>query len=399
MLFPARPWRGTLGRMSGDTPVRVHTGMAEIDAAAWDACGGAGTPFTRHAFLRLLEESGTVGPATGWRPRHLTVTAPDDGLLAAAPVYLKDHSFGEYIFDWGWAHAFERAGGRYYPKLQVAVPFTPVTGPRLLVHPDAEAPERLRRILADALVTLAEREGASSVHVTFCREDEQRALADAGFLTRLDYQYHWENRGYATFDDFLADLNARKRKTIRRERREVANQGLTVTPCTGRDMTPALWDAFHGFYRAVMDRKPSPAYLNRAFFHGLSEHLPDSVVVMLARDADGAPVAGALNLRDDRVLYGRNWGAGSHHPFLHFEACYYAAIDHAIARGLERVEAGAQGRHKIQRGYLPSPVYAAHWIVHPGLRDAVANYLDEEREAVAAEMAVDAGESPYRREG
>jgi predicted N-acyltransferase len=381
---------------SPELSLTLHRSVAEIPAAEWDACAGGDNPFVSHAFLLALEESGSATARTGWLPQHAALRGPDGGLLACAPCYAKSHSQGEYVFDYGWANAFERAGGDYYPKLQVCAPFSPVPGPRLLVRPDAGiGPAALGRGLAQACRQL----GLSSVHVTFCGEAEWRALGEEGWLRRLGVQFHWRNGGYAGFDDFLGALSSRKRKAIRRERREAAESGFTLRTLRGAEITPAHWAAFHRFYRRTTDRKwGRSAYLTRQFWPMLGERLGDRVVLMVA-ERDGQPVAGALNLLGREALYGRNWGSVVDAPFLHFELCYYRAIDFAIEHGLARVEAGAQGEHKIQRGYLPSPTYSAHWIAHPGLRRAVADFVDRERPAMEEEMAALATLSPFRKDG
>ena len=379
-----------------DLLLTLHRSIAEVPAAEWDACAGGDNPFLSHAFLLALEESGSATARAGWLPQHAVLRDAGGRVLACAPCYAKSHSQGEYVFDHGWAHAFERAGGTYYPKLQVAVPFSPVPGPRLLVRPGTGlGPADLGRGLRQACARL----GLSSVHVTFCREEEWRALGEDGWLRRLGTQFHWHNRGYGSFEDFLGALASRKRKAIRKERREAAAAGLTLRTLRGAEITPRHWEAFHRFYRSTTDRKwGRSAYLTRQFWPLLGERLGDAVVLMVA-ERDGEPVAGALNLLGRDALYGRNWGSLVDAPFLHFELCYYRAIEFAIAHGLSRVEAGAQGEHKIQRGYLPVPTYSAHWIEHPGLRRAVASFLEEERPAVAQEMAELAALSPFRREG
>jgi predicted N-acyltransferase len=372
----------------------MHAAIAEIDADAWDACAGRDNPFVSHAFLSALEDSGSANARTGWLPQHVALRAEGGRLVAVAPMYAKSHSYGEYVFDHGWANALERAGGSYYPKLQVAAPFSPVPGPRLLRRPDAGVPIAA---LADALQQACRSHDLSSVHVTFCTEAEWQGLGEAGWLQRIGMQFHWENRGYGSFDDFLADLSSRKRKVLRRERRDANACGLTFHALSGADITEAHWDAFYRFYQSTVDRKWGSAYLTRRFFSLLGERLGDKVVLMYAENG-GKPVAGALNLAGAEALYGRNWGCRGDWPFLHFELCYYRAIDWAIAHGLQRVEAGAQGRHKIQRGYMPKPTYSAHWIAHKGLRRAVANFLDDERPAIEAEMAALATESPFRQD-
>ncbi len=375
--------------------VRILTRIAEVPAAEWDACAGPDNPFVSHAFLSALEDSGSACAETGWQPRHLAIDDPDGRLLGAAPLYLKSHSYGEYVFDWGWAEAYERAGGAYYPKLQSCVPFTPVTGPRLLLRPGADE-EAVSEALIAGMKELGRRCGVSSLHVTFPTRAERDRLARAGFLRREGRQYHWENRGYGSFEDFLASLSSRKRKAIRRERRAVADSGLDLRTLAGAEIEPGHWDAFHRFYLATSDRKWGSPYLTRDFFHRLGESMGERLVLILAEDR-GEPVAGAFNLLGGEALYGRNWGALRQVPFLHFEACYYRAIDFAIERGLGRVEAGAQGEHKIQRGYLPSETYSAHWIADPGFRDAVAQFLDRERRHLAYETEALGDFSPFRQ--
>ena len=375
----------------------LHPSIDAIDPVEWDACGGGDNPFVSHAFLSAVEESGSTGRRTGWMPQHAVLRDETGRLLGAAPMYAKSHSYGEYVFDHGWANAFEQAGGRYYPKLQVASPFSPVPGPRLLVHPGAGySPAVLTSALAGALRQACGELSLSSVHVTFCNEDEWDALGNDGWLQRIGMQFHWENAGYASFDDFLGALSSRKRKALRRERRDANAAGLEFRTLQGHEITSRHWKAFHRFYMSTVDRKWGSAYLTERFFPLLSERLGDKVVLMLA-EQDGKPVAGALNLLGTDALYGRNWGCIGEWPFLHFELCYYRAIDFAIERGLKRVEAGAQGEHKIQRGYLPRPTYSAHWIEHPGLRAAVSDYLDQERPARLEEMQELSTLSPYRR--
>ena len=371
----------------------LHGAIGEIPAAEWDLCAGAGNPFVSHAFLSAVEDSGSAGPRTGWLPRHAALRDAADTLLAVAPMYAKSHSYGEYVFDHGWANALERIGKDYYPKLQAAVPFSPVPGPRLLRRPGSGVPVAA---MASALEQACASHKLSSVHVTFCTRDEWTGLGDAGWLQRIGTQFHWENEGYSDFDGFLSALSSRKRKVLRRERRDANAAGLTFHSLSGADITERHWDAFYAFYQSTVDRKWGSAYLTRPFFSLLGQRLGDKVVLMYAENGT-TPVAGALNLVGDEALYGRNWGCSGDWPFLHFELCYYRAIDWAIEHGLKRVEAGAQGRHKIQRGYLPKPTYSAHWITHPGLRRAVADFLVEERAGVEAEMTALAGESPFRK--
>jgi predicted N-acyltransferase len=380
----------------GREPMKIRTveTITTVPATAWDACAGDDNPFVSHAFLRALEESRSVGGRSGWAPRHVVVEDSGGALLAATPMYVKSHSQGEYVFDHGWAQAFERAGGSYYPKLQVAVPFTPVPGPRLLVRPGAAADDA-RSALIHGLVEIAKRTGVSSLHITFPHEDDAQRLADAGLMLRLGLQYHWTNKGYGSFEDFLAELSSRKRKAIRKERREALADGLTVRALSGDDIKPRHWDAFFAFYMDTGSRKWGRPYLTRAFFECIGATLADRIVLMLA-EQEGRPVAGALNLRGRDALYGRNWGCLGDFRFLHFEACYYQAIDYAIAHKLARVEAGAQGEHKIQRGYLPVPTWSAHWIRDPGFAAAVEDFLGRERAAVEAEIRGLMEYSPFR---
>ncbi len=376
--------------------VRVVPAIADIPTAEWDACAGNDNPFLSYAFLDALEASGSAAAETGWLPQHLALEDENGRLIGAAPLYLKTHSYGEYVFDWGWASAYERAGGRYYPKLQCAVPFTPVTGPRLLLRPDA--PPRAADMLVAAMIELGRRHKVSSLHVTFPTEPEWTRLGEAGFLQRVGQQFHWRNNGYRRFDDFLDALNSRKRKQIRRERRDALAGGVEIETLTGSAIKGVHWDAFYRFYRSTSDRKWGEAYLTRAFFELLGERMAERVALVMARKG-GRYVAGALNLIGRDTLYGRNWGCLGDFPFLHFEACYYRAIDFAIERGLARVEAGAQGQHKIQRGYLPVATYSAHWIRDPGFARAVEDFLARERRALAREMEMlEESLSPFKCE-
>jgi predicted N-acyltransferase len=378
---------------SATLTLTLHARIAEIDAADWDACAGDGNPFVSHEFLSAMEDSGSANSRTGWLPQHAVLRREAGDIVAVVPMYAKSHSYGEYVFDHGWANALERVGENYYPKLQVAVPFSPVPGPRLLRRQGSGVPVAA---MASALEQACQSHDLSSVHVTFCTEDEWHGLGDAGWLQRIGMQFHWQNEDYTSFDDFLGALSSRKRKVLRRERRDANAAGLTFHALSGADITERHWDAFYAFYQSTVDRKWGSAYLTRRFFSLLGERLGDKVVLMYAENA-GKPVAGALNLAGDEALYGRNWGCRGDWPFLHFELCYYRAIDWAIEHGLRRVEAGAQGRHKIQRGYMPKPTYSAHWITHSGLRRAVANFLVEERAGIEAEMAALAEDSPFRK--
>jgi predicted N-acyltransferase len=393
--------------------IRIAQSLAGIPAAAWDACaaqatdednlspelstrGNVDNPFISHAFLLACEQSHSVGLRTGWQPRHLLAEGLDGALLGCAPCYVKSHSKGEYVFDQGWAEAFERAGGDYYPKLQVAVPFTPVTGPRLLARPGLQA-DAVRGALGDALAEVTTTSELSSAHVTFLTEAEWRMLGDRGYLQRTDQQFHWFNNGYATFDDFLAALSSRKRKTIRRERKEALGPGIEICRLTGTDLTEDVWDAFFAFYMDTGSRKWGRPYLTRQFFTTVGETMGDRILLVMAKRA-GRWIAGAINFIGADALYGRNWGAVEHHPFLHFEVCYYQAIDYAIAHKLKRVEAGAQGEHKLARGYLPQTTYSAHFIANPGLRRAVAEYLARERAYVQAAGEELAAAAPFRKD-
>jgi len=403
----------SMGTEPASATLRVVSSMAEIDRAQWDACAnpgwsdgtsnGAGqppgdhpayNPFLAWDFLQSLEESGSVSSRTGWTPRHLALEGAD-GPAGFLPCYLKSHSQGEYVFDWGWADAYERAGGQYYPKLQVSVPFTPATGRRLLTTPGPGAEER-RRLLALGLVELCRRLGASSAHITFMPEEDLPLLGELGFLERRDQQFHWTDEGYGDFEGFLGALASRKRKAVRKERRDALQNGISVEWITGGDLTEAHWDAFFRFYMDTGSRKWGRPYLNRRFFSLLGERMADRVLLVMVRRA-GRWVAGALNLIGSETLYGRYWGAVEEHPFLHFEVCYYQAIEFALSRGLKRVEAGAQGSHKLARGYLPRFTYSGHYIADPSFRRAVASYLDQERRQVAYQNEALAEHAPFRR--
>jgi predicted N-acyltransferase len=360
--------------------------IAEIGKADWDACACnpayAANPFICFDFLDAAEESGSAVERTGWGPRHLVVRDEAGQALGVMPLYLKSHSRGEYVFDWAWADAYQRAGGRYYPKLLSAAPFTPATGPRLILREGQG--EEIRHALLGGALEVCRRAGASGLHVTFPTEAEWRFLGEQGLLQRQDQQYHWVNAGYRDFEDYLQALSSGRRKTIRRERRD-AQAGLEIVGLSGADLKDEHWDAFFRFYMDTGSRKWGSPYLNRKFYALLHERMADRVLLVLA-GKDGQWIAGALNLIGGDCLYGRYWGCTLDVPFLHFELCYYQAIEHAIRLGLARVEAGAQGQHKIARGYLPSAVYSAHWIADPALRAPIARYLDQERSAVRQEM-------------
>jgi predicted N-acyltransferase len=378
---------------------RLIARAADIGAAAWNACANPSGrpdphPFTRYEFFAALEESESAVPRTGWRPVHLVIErdARIEGLM---PLYVKRHSQGEYVFDHAWADAFEQAGGRYYPKLQAAVPFTPVTGRRLLVADGADE-RAMQKALLGAGAAAVEHLDCSSLHVTFPTEEEWRAAEAMGYLLRTDRQFHWENRGYPDFDAFLADLSSSKRKNLRKERAAIRAEGIAFDWLTGADITEAHWDAFFEFYMDTGGRKWGHPYLTREFFSRIGQAMADQILLVMARRGK-TYIAGALNLFGEGVLYGRNWGCTEYVPFLHFEACYYQAIDFAIAKGLAKVEAGAQGEHKLLRGYVPVPTYSAHYIAHPGLRTAVANYLKAEREAIAGDITDLAAAAPFKK--
>jgi len=394
---------------SSEIVLEAVPSVSQIPAADWDACanplpdpGGLDSldplaslnttgepcvgsissynPFVSHAFFSALEESGSACLRTGWGPRHL-IARLDGAIAGIVPCYLKSHSQGEYVFDRGWADAYERAGGRYYPKLQASVPFTPATGPRLLIRGGVDT-DRVGAALASGLMALCGISKASSVHVTFAREAEWKFLAAQGFLQRNDQQFHWHNPGYGGFEDFLGSLNSRHRKAIKRERRDALSNGITIHALSGNDITEDAWDAFFDFYMETGSRKWGRPYLTRDFFSLVGESMAKDVLLVMAK-RQGRWIAGAINFIGSDTLFGRNWGAIEHHPFLHFEVCYYQAIDFAIQRGLKTVEAGAQGEHKIARGYLPQTTYSAHYIADPDLRRAIDEYLRRERAYVA----------------
>ncbi|MEM9343719.1 MAG: GNAT family N-acetyltransferase [Pseudomonadota bacterium] len=375
--------------------------LNDIAASDWDACacpevvdgGRPLDPFTTHRFLHALEASGSVGPGTGWQPQYL-VARNDDGVFGTAPLYAKGHSQGEYIFDHNWAHAYERAGGRYYPKLQMAVPFTPATGRRFLAKPGHET--TAMAALTEGAVRVADRNSLSSLHVTFCTEAEALAGEALGLLRRTTQQFHWINDGYEDFDAFLASLSSRKRKNIRKERATAQQFGGTIHTLTGDAIRPEHWDAFWRFYQDTGARKWGTPYLTRAFFDIAQENLRDDMLLILA-EREGMYVAGALNFIGRETLYGRYWGAIEDHPCLHFEACYYQAIDHAITHGMTRVEAGAQGSHKLARGYLPVPTHSLHWFPDSGFSKAVEQYLEAERSATDEEIEVLTSYGPFKK--
>ncbi len=393
--------------------VRIATSLASVEAAQWDACANPAqlesdseaadsisqkerfNPFISHAFLNCCEVSGSASSRTGWSPAHVLVEDADKQLVACAPTYLKTHSQGEYVFDHGWADAYERAGGSYYPKLQVCVPFTPAPGRRLLVAPRPGAPAALKTLIA-GLRALREKVAASSIHITYETQREWEQLGEAGFLKRTNKQFHFFNKGYASFEDFLASLASRKRKVIRRERKEALSAGVEIEWATGASLTEAHWDAFFKFYMDTGNRKWGRPYLNRKFFSLLGAAMPERVLLVMAK-REGRFIAGALNLIGDDALYGRNWGCLEERPFLHFEVCYYQAIDFALSRGLARVEAGAQGEHKLLRGYEPMPTYSSHDMADPRFARAVEDFLRQERRQIEADIDAYAGHTPFRK--
>ena len=372
---------------------KICHSITEIDSDQWDRCAagtGAYTPFTRHAFLLALEESGSVGRDAGWQPFHVAVENGDE-LIGVVPLYLKNHSQGEYVFDYAWADAWHRAGHNYYPKLQSSIPFTPATSPKLLCADNSDANQQL---LLDACLQVAEQAKVSSLHMTFLPEDQWQHAAGAGLLQRMDQQFHWHNAGYTNFDEFLAQLASKKRKNLKRERRTALENDITIHWLTGADLNEAHWDAFYQFYLDTGSRKWGSPYLTRDFFSRASATMAEDILLIMAQ-REGRYIAGALNFIGGDTLFGRNWGCIEDHRFLHFEVCYYQAIDFAISRGLKRVEAGAQGGHKVVRGYLPQATYSAHWIADPGFRDAVARFLEEERRYVAEDIEHVEQRSPF----
>lgn len=375
--------------------LEIVTQAAEIPAEDWQACAGSANPTVSHRFFVAMEDSGSATARTGWKPQHIVARAADGGIAGILPAYLKSHSNGEYVFDYSWADAFERAGGDYYPKLQTCVPFTPVPGPRLLLA-QTEAGRNAGPLLLAAAASAMENSGISSAHATFIAPEQVEMFEDAGWLLRTDQQFHWQNRGYRDFQDFLDQLASRKRKTIRKERAEAVASGIDIRCLSGDELRPEHWDAMWRFYQDTGARKWGRPYLTRDAFTRLAETMANETLLILAF-RQGEPIAGALNLIGQDTLYGRYWGASEHHPFLHFEVCYYRAIDWAISHGLARVEAGAQGEHKLARGYEPTPTYSAHWISHPALRRAVADFLQRERQSVAAGIEYLGQFTPFRR--
>ncbi|HEY7749763.1 MAG TPA: GNAT family N-acetyltransferase [Aestuariivirgaceae bacterium] len=381
--------------------IQICSSLNEIDASTWNAqanpSGLPYNPFVDHAFLLALEQSGSATRKTGWLGQHLLLQGDDGRMLGAMPCYLKSHSHGEYVFDYAFAEALERAGGRYYPKLQVSVPFTPVTGPRLMAPPGPQE-ERCRKYLLGGALELCSKLSASSLHITFPPENEWHLLGTSGMLQRTDIQFHWQNHEYGRFEDYLSELSSTKRKNIRKERDAVRKAGIHCEWVTGSDLTEAHWDAFFRCYMDTGSRKWGSPYLTRKFFSLVSASMADKILLVLCR-RNNRPIGGALNFIGSATLYGRNWGAIEHHPMLHFEACYYQAIEFAISRGLKWVEAGAQGPHKLARGYLPKTTYSAHYFAEPQLAHAAAKYLEHERRAIAEDQSALDAHSPFRNRG
>lgn len=385
--------------------IEVASSMADVERSDWDKLAGTTrasatadipyNPFLSYDFLSALEQSGSVAAKTGWLPRHLMLKDPDGTLCGTVPAYLKSHSQGEYVFDHGWADAFERAGGEYYPKLQASIPFTPATGPRLLAPADTRRPV-VQTALAQGLIALTDRLGISSAHITFIPEGEMPTFEETGFLHRTDQQFHFHNESYASYDDFLATLASRKRKALKRERQQAVENGISIERLTGASITEEHWDAFYAFYIDTGARKWGRPYLNRAFFSLIGETMADDILLVMAK-REGRYIAGAINFIGGDCVFGRHWGCIEDHAFLHFEVCYHQAIDFAIERGLPRVEAGAQGEHKLARGYLPVTTHSAHYIAHPGLKRAVADYLERERREVDQIGAILTEHGPFKK--
>ncbi len=376
------------------------TSIKDVKAETWDACIDESYPFAKHAFLSALETSNSANADTGWLGQHIIMKNKLGQTAGIAPMYLKNHSYGEYVFDHGWANAFEQAGGRYYPKLQISIPFTPATGPRLLVNRTATQHAKhddnvIYQALLSACISRCEQVGASSIHVTFPNEFQAQILQSCGLMLRTGIQYHWKNRGYSDFEDFLSSLTSRKRKQIRRERKEASASGLQFNVLSGDEIKEHHWDAFYSFYQHTSGRKWGIPYLTRDFFSLLGEKMSNQVVLMMVENGT-RPIAGALNLKSDEILYGRNWGAIEFHKFLHFEVCYYQAIDYALAIGLKSVEAGAQGEHKLIRGYMPCQTHSAHWIANKSFRGAVEKYLEQETKNIGEEISFLDSLTPFK---
>ena len=378
--------------------IKVFPDIREIGQSCWDKCaapkGSTFDPFTSYSFLRALEESKAACSDSGWSPCHLGLESSSGELLGIVPSYLKSHSQGEYVFDYAWADAFERAGGRYYPKLQISIPFTPATGRRLLVSDRVDS-KGLETELAQGLLTLADRLKASSVHLTFLEKEQWQGLSKLGFLQRTHSQFHWENRDYRSFSEFLDSLASKKRKNIKRERKGAIDSGVVIERITGKEILESHWDAFYKFYLDTANRKWGSAYLTREFFSMVGETMPEHILLIMCKKG-GRYIAGAINFIGSECLYGRNWGCSEDYPYLHFEVCYYQAIDFAIENNLKRVEAGAQGAHKLARGYMPTHTYSSHWIANDSFSEAVSSYLDQERQHVDQEIDFVEKKGPFK---
>jgi hypothetical protein len=392
-----------MSAVSGSRTLETVESLSDVGEQAWAGLqGGSKTegnfynPFVSYAFLSALEDSGSAAADTGWIGSHIVVRSAEGTLEAVLPAYLKMHSYGEYVFDHAWADAYERAGGRYYPKLQSSIPFTPASAPKLLTANETDD-DSVRSLLAQGMQAVVDKLGLSSAHITFVSEDEAQLLKGHDFLTRHDQQFHWYNDGYSNFVDFEAALASRKRKQIRKERREaLSNNGIEIEWLSGGDLSEEHWDAFFTFYQDTGARKWGQPYLTRSFFSLIDERMPDDIVLIMAK-RDRRYIAGALNFKGSDALYGRNWGCTEHHPFLHFEVCYYQAIDYAIAHKLDRVEAGAQGSHKLARGYQPAITTSMHYIPNPSFRRAVSDYLVGEREQVMFDAQYLEQRTPFRK--
>ncbi|MGB0844950.1 MAG: GNAT family N-acetyltransferase [Alphaproteobacteria bacterium] len=377
--------------------IEVVQNLVEVDGAAWDACAGNENPFVSYNFLFALEESKSAVVGNGWLGQHVLLKSADtEDLLGVVPLYLKNHSQGEYVFDHGWADAFERAGGQYYPKLQSCVPFSPVTGPRLMARKDTRfEASQIKNMLVRGMLEVGKRHGVSNLHVTFCENEDLPLFENEGFLPRYGHQYHWQNKGYSSFDDFLDELTSRKRKAIRKERKAVLDSGVELKTLTGDDLQTHNWDKFFEFYLDTGSRKWGQPYLTREFFDQIHQTMKDRIALVVGFD-EGEMICGALNMVGSNTIFGRNWGCLESVKHLHFEACYYQAIEFAIEHKLAKVEAGAQGHHKLQRGYLPTLTYSAHYLYDKGFSGAVSDYLVRERGAVLEDLDLMRAESPFK---
>ncbi len=375
--------------------ISIHGSIEDIGKEAWDYCAGPDNPFISYDFLHALEETDCVSADTGWMPQHIKLTDSMGNICGVAPLYVKNHSHGEYVFDWGWADAYERAGGQYYPKLLSAVPFTPVSGKRLLV-PDGPDAIKYKQALASGMIQLADKYKIVSIHINFLPEEDAVILQEIGYLLRNDMQFHWKNEEYESFAHFLQQLTSRKRRSIRKERKKLLEAGLTFKRLAAEEITEEAWDDFYRFYTDTYDRKWGAPYLNREFFDQIHHEMKDKILLVMAYDQDDKAIAGAINLIGTSRLFGRNWGCEERYKFLHFEVCYYQAIEFAIENKISHVEAGTQGQHKLQRGYMPVKTYSAHWIADPGFKPAIENFLKHERAQVYENIEILSEQGPYR---